>query len=98
MKLARSQAGNLLLLVKPALWSSSLELTLQEAPSVQQKEQMSRLLFLLWDKLHATTNKLHGTYYNLGREYITGVVSVNLPPRIIKGESEKLEAGVTHVA
>jgi hypothetical protein len=47
-----------MLVVDPASWSSPLDLELQEAP----KEEMSKLIFLLWDHLHATTEKLRGMY------------------------------------
>lgn len=60
VKLLRSQE-DLILEVKPVSWSSSLDLTLQEVPTYRLKQEMSTLLFLLWDKLHTTTEKLHGT-------------------------------------
>lgn len=60
VKLLKSH-DHLTLVVNPVSWPLPVDLTLQEVCSTHLGKEMNMLLFLLWDKLHAMTEKLQGT-------------------------------------
>ena len=73
MQLLESQ-DHLELTVKPTSWDRHLHLPLEKATLDLLKEEMSSLLFLVWDKLNETTRKLQG-YYVWG-DYIMPVCHI----------------------